>query len=66
MKVRNMCEVLDRAERKGERRGEKKGIKEGILATLSNLVNKKIITVEVAAQEAHMSVSQFKKLVNIQ
>ena len=65
-KVRNMCEVLDRAERKGERRGEKKGIKEGVLTTLSNLVNKKIITVEVAAQEAHMSVSQFKKIVNIQ
>ena len=61
-KVRNMCEVLDRAERKGEKKGEKKGI----LDTLAKLVRKKIITVEVAAQEANMSVDRFKKMANIQ
>ena len=54
---RNMCEVLDRVERKGEKRGKK----EGIISTLSNLVKKGKITLADAAQEAQMSVSSFKK-----
>ena len=55
--VKNMCEVLDRVEEKGI----KKGKKEGILNTLKSLVKKGLITVEAAAEEANMSVSQFKK-----
>ena len=52
-KVKNMCEVLDRAKKKGK--------KEGIISTLSNLVKKGKITLADAAQEAQMSVSSFKK-----
>lgn len=60
-KVTNMCEVLDRAENKGI----KKGIKEGIISTLRNLVQKGAISLEMAAEEAQMTVDQFKKAAHI-
>jgi len=60
-KVKNMCEVFDRAENKGMQKGLQKGLKEGMLSTLSNLVKKGKISLETAAQEAQMTVDQFKK-----
>ena len=64
-----MCEVLDRVEARGikkgreigERRGERRGVRKGRLQTLAKLVKDKNLPLEIGAQEAGLSVEEFRK-----
>ena len=68
-----MCEVLmeimkkdiDKKVAEGlmkvEAKGRMEGRMEGVIETLLNLVRKGLISEERAAEEAHMSVSQFRE-----
>lgn len=68
-KPKNMCEVLDRVEARGikkgreigERRGERRGVRKGRLQTLAKLVKDKNLPLEIGAQEAGLSVEEFRK-----
>lgn len=53
--VHNMCEVLERV----EARGIEKGIEKGMFSTLYTLVNKGVITIKQAADEAKQSQKEF-------
>ena len=59
-----MCEIYDKILRQGEEKGIEKGIEkgkaEGILMTLVSLVKKGLLTISQAAEEAQMSVEEFK------
>ncbi len=47
--------------REGREEGIKEGIKEGRISTLCHLANKGIITIEVAAEQAGMTIPEFEK-----
>ena len=61
----DMCEaikgLINDALAKGEAKGKAEGRTEGALETLAGLVKKGLLTVAQAAEEAHMSVAEFKK-----
>ena len=61
-KVRNMCEVLDRVEKRGEKRGEKKGEKKGKLKLLVDLLKEKTISFSKAVEKSGLSEKEFIKL----
>lgn len=44
-----------------KREGREEGIKEGRISTLCHLANKGIITIEVAAEQAGMTIPEFEK-----
>lgn len=58
----NMCEVLDRIERKGIEKGIKKGIEKGEINAIVRLFKKGILSLSVAAKELSMSEENFKML----
>ncbi len=61
-KVKNMCEVLDRVEKKGEKRGEKKGRKEGKFELLVDLLKEKTISFAKAVEKSGLSEKEFIKV----
>ena len=58
--VKTMCEVLDRIEAKGREEGRTKGKAEGKLNTLIELAKEGLLSVEIAAQKANMTVEEFQ------
>ena len=60
MEVKNMCEVLDRA----ENRGIQQGIQQGIIEILAALLKDGILTLEEAASRAGMTKEDFQKKIN--
>lgn len=72
-KPKNMCEVLDRVEARGikkgreigERRGERRGVRKGRLQILAKLVKDKNLPLEIGAQEAGLSVEEFRKAADL-
>ena len=54
-------DALAKGEAKGIAEGKAEGRTEGALETLAGLVKKGLLTVAQAAEEAHMSVAEFKK-----
>ena len=61
----SMCKYVDRLEARGEEKGREEGRAEGeargILITLADLVRKGLITVSQAAEQAKMTVEEFKE-----
>lgn len=57
----DMCEAIKGLLNDALAKGEAKGRAEGALETLAGLVKKGLLTVAQAAEEAHMSVAEFKK-----
>lgn len=60
MEVKNMCEVLDRA----ENRGIQQGIQQGIIEILAALLKDGILTLEEAASRAGMTKEDFQNKMN--
>ena len=56
----SMCELYDRIMMEGEAKGMEKGMEKGVLKTLADLVKKGLITVVQAAEQADMTVSEFR------
>ena len=58
-KVKNMCEVADRLVNKGieqgRKDGRKEGLREGSIKTLFEMIKRKIITIDQAADIAGLS-----------
>ena len=57
----SMCKYVDRLEARGEAKGRAEGEARGILITLADLVRKGLITVSQAAEQAKMTVEEFKE-----
>ena len=57
----NEIKTLADEREEGRMEGRIEGLREGAVATLLNLVRKGLISEERAAEEAHMSVSEFRE-----
>ena len=57
----DMCEAIEGIRNDGRLEGITEGIQKGMLRTLFELVRKKLLTVDQAAEEAKMTVQEFEK-----
>ena len=62
-KVRNMCEVAERLEKRGIEKGMEKGMEKGRLILLAQLVDDGTLSLHDAAIRAGMNDTDFKKTV---
>ena len=63
--VKTLADEREEGRMEGRMEGRIEGLREGAVATLLNLVRKGLISEERAAEEAHMSVSEFRERVKL-
>ena len=57
-----MCNLSEAIWERSMKRGMEQGMEQGMLQTLMSLVQKGMLTIEAAAQEANMEPKAFEKL----